>query len=105
MKNRVTVDVAGQEYTLISEEDPVYVRKVAAAVNEEIKAITSGARLSLTTAAVLACVKMADRAGKAEEAAAHLRGQVKNCLDEQSKIRHDLAEARREISKLKDGKR
>ena len=105
MKNRVTVDVAGQEYTLISEEDPAYVRKVASAVDEEIRAITSEARLSLSHAAILACIKMADRCRKAEDDSDHLRGQVRNCLDEQNKLRQELAETRREISRLRPADR
>lgn len=103
MKNRVTVDVAGQEYTLISEEDPAYVRKVASIVDEEIKAITGDAHLSLSHAAILACIKLADRCRKAEGDADHLRGQVKSCLDEQHKLKQELAEARREISRLRPG--
>ena len=101
MKNRVTVDVAGQEYTLISEEDPAYVRKIASIVGDEIKAITTEARLSSSHAAILACVKFADRCRKAEDDSSHLRGQVKSCLDEQKKLRQELADARREITRLR----
>lgn len=105
MKNRVSVDVAGQEYTLISEEDPAYVRQVASIVDEEIKSITSSANLSLSHAAVLACVNLADRCHKAEDDSDHLRGQVKNCLDELHKLKQELADARREASRLRSGGR
>lgn len=101
MKNRVTVDVAGQEYTLISDEEPAYVRQVASIVDEEIRQITDNAHLSLSHAAILACIKLADRSQKAEEGSDHLRGQVKSCLDEIHKLKQDLADARREASRLR----
>ncbi len=104
MKNRVLVEVANQEYTLISEEDPAYMRRVAAAVDREIKEITAGAHLSLSHAAVLAAVKLADKAEKASDNTEHLRAQIKDCLDETQKVKAELAEARREIFRLKAGK-
>ncbi len=103
MKNRVTVDVAGQEYTLISEEDPVYVRQIAAIVDEEIKNITGEAHLSLSHAAILACINLADRFRKAEDDSDHLRGQVKSCLDELHKLKQELADTRRELSRQRSG--
>ena len=39
MKNRVTVTIAGQEYTLVATEDQGYMEKVAAHVDTQMKQV------------------------------------------------------------------
>lgn len=101
MKNKVTVTVAGNDYTLLSDEAEDYVRAVAASVGNEITQIMTSAHLSLSHASVLAALNTADKARKAAESADHLREQVKTYLDETQKLKSELAEARRELSRLK----
>ena len=60
MKNRVTVTIAGQEYTLVATEDKGYVEKVAGHVDAKIQEVLDGARVSLVDAAVLGAVNVAD---------------------------------------------
>ena len=43
MKNRVTVTIAGQEYTLVATEEEGYVEKVAQHVDAQMKQVLSGA--------------------------------------------------------------
>ena len=101
MKNRVTVQVAGQEYSLITDEPEEYVRKVAAQVDSEITEIMASAHLSLSHASVLVALNTADRSRKATESADHLRTQVKDYLEETQKLKNELAEARRELSRAR----
>ena len=37
MKNRVTVTIADEEYTLVGSEEPSYTKKVAAHVDEKVR--------------------------------------------------------------------
>ena len=104
MKNRVTVTIAGQEYTLIASEDAAYVEKVAAHVDSQIKQVLEGGKISIANGAVLAAVNIADQYFKEVEAAENLRRQLKDYLEESARIKLELSEAKREIFKLQNRK-
>jgi cell division protein ZapA len=103
MKNRISVTVAGHEFTIVSEESEEYVSGIAAEVDADVQSVMSESHLSLSDAAVLTALNYADRAAKALDTADHLRLQVKTYLDETQKLKADLAETRRELSRLKKG--
>ena len=104
MKNRVTVTIAGQDSTLVGSEEPSYTEKVAAHVDEKVKEILDGARVSLVDGAVLAAVNIADEYFKEVETAENLRRQLKEYLEEATKMKLELSEAKREIFKLQNKK-
>ena len=104
MKNRVTVTIAGQEYTLVATEDKGYVEKVAGHVDAKIQEVLDGARVSLVDAAVLGAVNVADEYFKEVEASENLRRQLKEYLEEGTKLKMELSEAKREIFKLQNRK-
>jgi cell division protein ZapA len=101
LKNRIPVTVAGHDFTIVSEESEAYVRGVASDIDKEIQSVMSESHLSLADAAVLAALNAADRARKSSESSDHLRLQVKTYLDETQKLKSELAETRRELSRLK----
>ena len=105
MKNRVTVTIAGQEYTLVATEDKGYVEKVACHVDAKIQEVLDGARVSLVDAAVLGAVNVADEYFKEVEASENLRRQLKEYLEEATKLKLELSEAKREIFKLQNQKK
>ena len=105
MKNRVTVTIAGQEYTLVATEDQGYVEKVAQHVDAQMKQVLEGARVSLVDGAVLTAVNIADEYFKEVEASENLRRQLKEYLEEATKLKMELSEAKREIFKLQNQKR
>ena len=78
MKNRVTVTIAGQEYTLVGTEEASYTEKVAAHVDAKVEEVLSGAHVSLVDGAILAAVNIADEYFKEVEAAENLRRQLKD---------------------------
>ena len=104
MKNRVAVTIAGQEYTLVGTEDAGYTEKVAAHVDEKVREVMEGARVSLVDGAVLAAANIADEYFKEVEAAENLRRQLKEYLEEATKLKMELSEAKREIFKLQNKK-
>ena len=53
MKNRVTVTIAGQEYTLVAAEDVRYVQRVASHVDAKVQEVLDGAKVSMVDGAVL----------------------------------------------------
>ena len=99
MKNKVTVTIGGQDYTMVAVEDEAYVRKCAAHVDEKLTEIRT-VRLSLTDTAVLAAMNIADEYFKEQENAENLRRQYMESLEEASRLKLELSEAKREIYKL-----
>ena len=104
MKNRVTVMIAEQEYTLVGSEEVSYTEKVAAHVDEKVREILDSARVSLVDGAILAAVNIADEYFKEMETAENLRRQLKEYLEEATKMKLELSEAKREIFKLQNKK-
>ena len=48
MKNKITVSIAGQEYTMVAEEGEDYVKRCAALVDSQVRDVMNGARLGPT---------------------------------------------------------
>ena len=104
MKNRVTVTIADEEYTLVGSGEPSDTRKVAAHVDEKVREIMEGSGVSQVQGAILAAVNIADEYFKEVETAENLRRQLKEYLEEATKIKMELSEAKREIFKLQNKK-
>ena len=88
MKNKITVSIAGQTYTLVASEESGYMEKVAAHVD----------------GAVLGALNIADEYFKEVAASENLRRQLKEYLEEATKLKMELSEAKREIFKLQNHK-
>ncbi|MGE5574432.1 MAG: cell division protein ZapA [Bacillota bacterium] len=64
-KNRVTVGIVDEEYTIRADADPEYVRLLAKAVDERVRAaLAANPRLARSRAAILACLSLADELEK-----------------------------------------
>lgn len=101
MKNRISVVVSGHEFTLVTDEPEEYLQKLAEALNQEISQIMTDSHLGLSSSTILAAFNFADKAQKATETVEHLREQVKVYLDETQKLKSELAETRRELSRAR----
>ncbi|MEG2420731.1 MAG: cell division protein ZapA [Oscillospiraceae bacterium] len=104
MKNHITVTIAEQDYTLLADQDEGYTQKIAAHVDGKIREVLAGTHVSRGDGAVLACMNVADEYFKEAEAAENLRRQLKEYLEEATKIKLELSEAKREIFKLQNKK-
>ena len=104
MKNKITVNIAGQSYTLVAAEDAAYMEKVASHVDAKVEEVLSGAHVSLVDGAILAAVNIADEYFKEVEASENLRRQLKEYLEEATQLKMELSEAKREIFKLQNKK-
>lgn len=101
MANKVTVTIAGQEYTLVGTESADYVHQIAAHVDAQVQEVGAGG-LSLLDSAVLAAVNIADEYFKEQAASENLRRQIKEALDESARLKNELSESKREIFKLQN---
>ena len=104
MKNKISVNIAGQSYTLVAAEDAAYMEKVASHVDAKIQEVLEGSRVSLVDGAVLGAVNIADEYFKEVAASENLRRQLKEYLEEGTKLKLELSEAKREIFKLQNKK-
>ena len=104
MKNKVTVSIAGQEYTMVAAEDESYVRKCAAHVDGQVREVMDQGRLSLADSAVLAAMNIADQYYREQVASENLRRQIKDGLEEAARLKNELSECKREIFKLQNRK-
>ena len=102
IKNRITIDIAGTRFTVLSTESEEYTKKLAAKLTDEIAEIKKAAPLlSVSSATTLAALNYCDSSTKAEEDADSLRRQVKEYLAEITKQRTENEELSAENEKLR----
>ncbi len=99
MANRITVNICGEDYTLVAEENTAYMEQVASLVDKKMTEIIAGAKVGRGYAAVLAAVNLADELLKSEQTAENLRRQVKSYLDEAAQAKNEASELKRQLYK------
>lgn len=102
--NQVKVTIAAKEYTLLTEGEASFTQKVAAHVDAQLSELMASGKLSLGDAAILAAMNIAEEYFQEVETAENLRRQLKEYLDESTKLKLELSEAKRELFKAKEHK-
>lgn len=105
MANRITVNICGEDYTLVAEESTAYMEQVASLVDKKMTEIIAGAKVGRGDAAVLAAVNLADELLKSEQTAENLRRQVKDYLDEATQARNEVSDLKRQLFKAQQGRK
>ncbi|MCC8129125.1 MAG: cell division protein ZapA [Clostridiales bacterium] len=105
MKEKMNVTIAGSTYTLVTTDDPAHVEQVAAQVDQMMTSVIQQAKVSALDAAVLTAINAVDSAVREQQTSQGLRDQMKDNLEENRKLRQELADARREITRLKKNPR
>lgn len=100
MKNAISVNIGGVELRLVSGENEEYTRRVAAHVDAKVNEVLKSGNFSLVEAAILSAVNISDEYYKALETAENLRTQLKDYLEDGSRMKSEIADLRREISRL-----
>ena len=75
-KQKITVTVAGKNYTLVSGDPPEYVKRVAAFVDRKLRETETVTNLPSGQAAVLTCFNLAEDLLKAQDENTLLRKQM-----------------------------
>ena len=76
VKQKTTVRVAGREYTLVSDQAPEYMNRVAAYVDRKISETALATRLTSDKAAVLTALNIADELMKSHDENSRLRREM-----------------------------
>ncbi len=101
--NRLTANIGGTSYTLVSEDSLSHMRDLVAKVDADITAIMQeNSFMSTTMAAVLTAVQNADVATKESRAAKDLRLKLKKLVDEHEALADELAAAKAEAARLRE---
>jgi len=100
MQNPILFNIRGKHTTLLAAEEEEYVKQCAAYVEKKLGETASGSKMSLADCAVLTALNIADEKFKEQEASENLRRQIKDLLEEASKLKLELSECKREIFKL-----
>lgn len=100
-KNRVTLKIFGNTYSILTEDDPAYVEDLGELINKEMHAISNDVpTLSQTQCAVLVALDQADACKKANSEAVNLRVQIKDYIEDAARAKLEVDVARREIERL-----
>lgn len=100
-KNRVTLRIFGNTYSILTEDDPAYVEDLGELINKEMHAISNESpTLSQTQCAVLVALDQADACKKANSEAVNLRAQIKDYIEDAARAKLEVDVARREIERL-----
>ena len=75
-KQKITVTVAGKNYTLVSGDPPAYVKRVAEFVDRRLNETAAVTNLPSAQVAVLTCFNLAEDLLKAQDENTLLRRQV-----------------------------
>ncbi|MDO5435372.1 MAG: cell division protein ZapA [Clostridia bacterium] len=80
-KRPVTIHVAGRAYTLMSDDPPEYIIRVAELAERKLAETAIASRQSQGTAAVLACIALADELLQAQEENSVLRRRMQRMIE------------------------
>ena len=105
MKNKITVTIAGRPYTLVTTDEQAGVEAAAAQVDQMMTSVLQQSHVSALDAAVLTAINAVDSASKENETAQSLRMQLKDCLEESTRLKQELADTRRELTRMKKNKK
>lgn len=102
MQNRISVTIAGQQYTILAEENEEYTRQVALRADNKIREAREVTEASPLNAAVLAALNLADEATKAEREVRRAKGEISEREEQIKAIREEMMRLVQENADLRD---
>ena len=101
-KQKVEIRVGGQSYTLLTDESPEAVRKLAEAVNKKLNALMANGRVSMNQALILAAMELAQEAETQRAAAEKLKAEIGDYLEDAERAMTERDQYKRENDKLRE---
>ena len=101
-KSKVKINVAGMNFSLVTEDEPAYIEGLAKNLSKKIEEIVeSNTNLSVAQAAVLVALDCEDELSKHNNSSDNLRAQIKDYLEDAARARMEAENYKRELEKLK----
>lgn len=104
-KTKVTVFVAGQKLTLITTDSEKYVLDIAQKVDTTVNSLLNSSNMSREKCAVMAALDFCDDEVKARAQLSVLKEQIKDYIEDSSKLRAENEELKIRIEKLENEKK
>lgn len=101
-KNRVTVIVAGQRFTILTEKSEKYVLDIASRIDARINSLVVSGDMTRERAAVLTALDFADDGEKDKENIAAVKEQMKDYIQEIERLQDERAKLGEDYRKLKE---
>lgn len=105
MSKKVSVTICGRRYNLLPEDDTIRLEEISAALDREMSEAMLKQRVTPMDAAVLVALNCKEAACQQEIRMDALRTQIQELVEENRRLRQDLADTRREITRAKNGKK
>lgn len=102
--NRANVTIAERTFTLLTEGDAAETQKIAEYVDGKLAETLTAGKLSLIDGCILSAMNITEELFKEQESSENLRRQLKEYLEESTKLKLELSEAKREIFALRGQK-
>ena len=100
-KNKVVITIANQQYAIVSEEPAEKIEGLAAQIDERLKEIMEGSRLSLTQALVLVSLDLANDVQKQAELTEKYKSEIADYLNDAANAMSERDKFKRELDRLK----
>jgi len=95
------LNIAGEEYRIVSDESTEYMQDLAREVDAKMTTILRGSHVSTTQAAILVALQYADDATKNSGNADTLRSQLKAYLEDAAQAKSERDFYKRELERIK----
>ena len=89
-KKRVSVLVAGQRFTILTDEDEKYVIEIAAKIDARISSLTISQNMTRERAAVLTALDFADDNEQDKRAIVEIKEQIKDYVQEIERLQDNM---------------
>lgn len=101
-KNKVKLNICGVPYFINTDEDVEYTESLGKMIDERMgQIIKSGSLITMTQAAVLTSLELADELSKCEKNTETYRNQVKDYLEDAAKAKAERDYYKRELERIK----
>ncbi len=102
MNNKVKLNICGIDYFINTDESVEYTENLGKRIDERMSQILKGGALvTMTQAAVLVALEMADELSKSESNVENFRGQIKDYLEDSAKAKSERDYYKRELERIK----
>ncbi|MBR2715794.1 MAG: cell division protein ZapA [Ruminococcus sp.] len=99
-KNKITVFVAGQKLTLITEESEKYVTDISQKVDTAISSLFNNSGMSREKCAVMAALDFCDDEAKSRASLSKVKEQIKDYIEDSAKLRAENEKLKERIAEL-----
>lgn len=102
MNNKVKLTICGVNYFINTDESVEYTENLGKKIDERMAQILkSGSLITMTQAAVLVALEMADELAKSEGNVENFRSQIKDYLEDAAKAKSERDYYKRELERYK----